>query len=123
MTTRDSHTGSHRQHRPSDQVSANTFEYYRHGTLSLYAAFNTKTGEVLGKTAARHTSAEFVAFPTDIVVNQPVRIEFAAARDDDNYCAPDEGRSLGPKSLRDRERDEPKLLSAGLGPQPARMPG
>ena len=38
------------------------FEYYRHGTLSLYAAFNTKTGEVLGKTAARHTSAEFVAF-------------------------------------------------------------
>jgi hypothetical protein len=24
------------------------FEYYRHGTLSLYAAFNTKTGEVLG---------------------------------------------------------------------------
>ena len=38
---------------------------------SLYAAFNTKTGEVLGKTAARHTSAEFVAFLTDIVVNQP----------------------------------------------------
>jgi transposase len=47
------------------------FEYYRHGTRSLYAAFNTKTGEVLGKTAARHTSAEFVAFLTDIVVNQP----------------------------------------------------
>jgi transposase len=39
--------------------------------LSLYAAFNTKTGEVLGKTAARHTSAEFVAFLTDIVANQP----------------------------------------------------
>ena len=38
------------------------FEDYRHGTLSLYAAFNTSTGEVLGKTAARHTSAEFVAF-------------------------------------------------------------
>jgi transposase len=47
------------------------FEYYRHGTLSLYAAFNTQTGEVLGKTAERHTSAEFVAFLTDIVVNQP----------------------------------------------------
>jgi len=47
------------------------FEYYRHGTLSLYAAFNTKTGEVLGRTASRHTSAEFVAFLTDIVVNQP----------------------------------------------------
>ena len=47
------------------------FEYVRHGTLSLYAAFNTKTGEVLGKTAPRHTSAEFVAFLTDIVTNQP----------------------------------------------------
>src|SRR3954463_2887029 len=47
------------------------FEYFRHGTLSLYAAFNTKTGEVLGKTAVRHTSAEFVAFLTDIVANQP----------------------------------------------------
>src|SRR5204862_7931308 len=40
-------------------------------TLSLYAAFNTKTGEVLGKTAERHTSAEFVAFLTDIVAHQP----------------------------------------------------
>jgi transposase len=47
------------------------FEYYRHGTLSLYAAFNTKNGEVLGKTTARHTSAEFVAFLADIVANQP----------------------------------------------------
>jgi transposase len=47
------------------------FEYFRHGTLSLYAAFNTKTGEVLGKTASSHTSAEFVAFLTDIVANQP----------------------------------------------------
>jgi transposase len=47
------------------------FEYYRHGTLSLYAAFNTKDGSVLGKTAARHTSAEFVAFLADIVAHQP----------------------------------------------------
>jgi transposase len=47
------------------------FEYYRHGTLSLYAAFNTSSGEVLGKTAARHTSAEFVAFLGDIVAHQP----------------------------------------------------
>jgi hypothetical protein len=32
------------------------FEYYRHGTLSLYAALNTVTGRVHGKTAARHAS-------------------------------------------------------------------
>lgn len=47
------------------------FEYRRHGTLSLYAAFNTGTGEVLGKTAARHTSEEFVAFLGDLVAHQP----------------------------------------------------
>jgi transposase len=51
------------------------FEYYRHGTLSLHAAFSTKTGEVLGKTVSRHTSAEFVAFLTDLVVHQPRRKE------------------------------------------------
>jgi transposase len=47
------------------------FEYYRHGTLSLYAALNTRTGKVVGKTVSRHTSAEFVAFLTDIVAHQP----------------------------------------------------
>ena len=47
------------------------FEYYRHGTLSLYAALNTKSGTVVGKTAARHTSQEFVAFLADLVANQP----------------------------------------------------
>lgn len=47
------------------------FEYYRHGTLSLYAALDTKSGEVIGKTAAHHTSEEFVAFLLSIVVSQP----------------------------------------------------
>lgn len=47
------------------------FEYYRHGTLSLYAALDTKTGAVIGKTAPRHTSQEFVAFLSDIVASQP----------------------------------------------------
>lgn len=45
------------------------FEYYRHGTLALYAALNTKTGQVLGQTAPRHTSAEFVAFLEQIVAS------------------------------------------------------
>src|SRR6266567_1409885 len=46
------------------------FEYYRHGTLSLYAALNPQTGEVIGQTAARHTSQEFVSFLADIVAHQ-----------------------------------------------------
>jgi transposase len=47
------------------------FEYYRHGTLSLYAALNTRTGQVLGKTTPRHTSPEFVEFLGQIVASQP----------------------------------------------------
>lgn len=43
------------------------FEYKRNGTLSLYAAMNTKTGQVQGKTAQRHTSKEFVSFLEDVV--------------------------------------------------------
>ena len=46
------------------------FEYYRHGTLSLYAALNTKSGEVIGQTSDRHTGAEFVAFLEDLVARQ-----------------------------------------------------
>ena len=43
------------------------FEYYRHGTLSLYAALEVKTGRVVGKTAARHTSADFIDFLGDLI--------------------------------------------------------
>jgi len=47
------------------------FEYYRHGTLSLFAALNTQTGEVVGQTAPRHTSAAFVEFLNDVVTAAP----------------------------------------------------
>ena len=43
------------------------FEYRRNGTLSLYAALDVKTGKVQGKTAERHTSAEFVDFLEQVV--------------------------------------------------------
>ncbi len=47
------------------------FEYHRHGTLSLYAALDVKTGQVHGKTARRHTSEDFLAFLSDIVRRTP----------------------------------------------------
>lgn len=49
------------------RVERHGFEYYRHGTLSLYAALDVKTGQVHGKTAARHTSEEFVGFLEQVV--------------------------------------------------------
>jgi transposase len=51
------------------------FDYHRHGTLSLYAALNTRTGEVIGQTAARHTSEDFLAFLAQVVDAQPRRRE------------------------------------------------
>jgi len=47
------------------------FEYYRHGTLSLYAALHTASGKVIGHTAARHRSAEFVAFLEQLLACLP----------------------------------------------------
>lgn len=47
------------------------FEYFRHGTLSLYAALDTKTGSVLGYTAKSHTSEEFVSFLEELIASQP----------------------------------------------------
>lgn len=43
------------------------FEYYRHGTLSLYAALEVATGHVAGMPAARHTSADFLRFMDRLV--------------------------------------------------------
>ena len=49
------------------RIERHGFEYYRHGTLSLFAALDVKSGKVHGKTAARHTSEEFVEFLGQVV--------------------------------------------------------
>ncbi|HKD05721.1 MAG TPA: transposase [Bryobacteraceae bacterium] len=54
----------------SDRIAPG-FEYYRRGTLSLYAALDVRTGKVQGKTAARHSSAEFITFLTEVVEENP----------------------------------------------------
>ena len=57
------------------RAQSHGFEYKRNGTLSLFAALNTSTGQVLGKTAARHTSEQFVGFLEEIVATQSPRRE------------------------------------------------
>ena len=52
------------------RAESHGFEYKRNGTLSLFAALNTATGEVVGKTAPRHTSEQFVAFLSDVIASQ-----------------------------------------------------
>src|SRR5215211_2415150 len=51
------------------------FEYYRHGTLSLYAALEVATGRVAGMPAARHTSADFLTFMDRVVAGYRRRQE------------------------------------------------
>src|SRR6476619_158241 len=53
------------------RAESHGFEYKRNGTLSLFAALSTATGEVLGMTAPRHTSEQFVSFLRDVVGTQP----------------------------------------------------
>src|SRR5204863_8712937 len=58
------------------------FEYFRHDTLSLFAALNTESGEVLGQTVARHTSAAFGDFLGDVANSQPKGREIHVIADD-----------------------------------------
>lgn len=63
------------------RAESHGFEYFRHGTLSLYAALETRSGEILGKTAKRHTSFEFVSFLEEIVASQPAGKEIHVIAD------------------------------------------
>ncbi len=44
------------------QVERRTHDYKRHGTASLYAAFDILTGQVIGRITQRHRAKEFLAF-------------------------------------------------------------
>ena len=52
------------------RIERHGFEYYRHGTLSLYAAFDIKNGLIHGRTTDRHTSQEFLTFIQDLISTQ-----------------------------------------------------
>ena len=62
------------------RVERHGFEYKRHGTLSLYAALNVRTGEVQRKTTARHTSLDFVGFLGEVVATRhPTRSTYGGS--------------------------------------------
>lgn len=44
------------------QVERRTHDYKRHGTASLYAAFDIASGEVIGRVTKRHRAKEFLDF-------------------------------------------------------------
>lgn len=53
------------------QVERQTHDYRRHGTTSLFAALDVKTGKVIGEMHRRHRSREFRKFLDTIETNVP----------------------------------------------------
>jgi hypothetical protein len=48
------------------QPERQTHNYFRHGTLDLFAALNVATGEILTRCTPQHRAQDFVAFLRDI---------------------------------------------------------
>ena len=57
------------------QVERRSHDYKRHGTTSLFAALNVKTGTVIGECHRRHRSVEFRKFLDTIDQNVPRSLE------------------------------------------------
>jgi len=61
-----------------------THDYKRHGTTTLFAAFNILNGRVLGTCQARHRAREFVRFLNRLEKELPTDVEIHLIMD--NYC-------------------------------------
>jgi transposase len=57
------------------QIERRTHDYARHGTTSLFAALNTRTGALIGQTQRRHRSVEFRNFLDTIENNVPAELD------------------------------------------------
>jgi len=56
------------------QIERHTHDYRRHGTTSLFAALDAKTGKVLGVCKQRHRSVEFIGFLDHIDAAVPAEL-------------------------------------------------
>ncbi len=65
------------------QVERRTHDYVRHGTTSLFAALNVKTGKVLGQLHRRHRTVEFRKFLDAIDAAVPAEFDVHVVMD--NY--------------------------------------
>jgi len=57
------------------QVERRSHDYKRHGTLSLFAALDTATGQVIGRCFARHRAREFRAFLNTVEARVPADLD------------------------------------------------
>jgi transposase len=66
------------------QPERKTYDYFRHGTVSLFAALDVKTGKVEGRCSKKHTQKEFIEFLRRVNRNVPEAMEVHAVLD--NYA-------------------------------------
>ena len=66
------------------QAERRAHDYLRHGTTSLFAALDAKTGNVIGQTHRRHRSEEFRKFLDTIEKNVPEQLDVHLVMD--NYA-------------------------------------
>lgn len=66
------------------QPERRSHDYYRHGTLSLFAALEVATGRIIGATKPKHRSIEFLAFLRQIEQNVPADLDIHLVLD--NYA-------------------------------------
>jgi transposase len=66
------------------QAERRAHDYRRHGTTSLFAAWDTKSGNVIGEMHRRHRSAEFRQFLDTIEANVPADLDIHLIMD--NYA-------------------------------------
>jgi transposase len=66
------------------QAERRAHDYLRHGTTSLFAAFDTRSGQVIGQMHRRHRSAEFRKFLDTIENNVPAELDVHLIMD--NYA-------------------------------------
>ena len=57
------------------QAERRSHDYKRHGTLSLFAALDTATGQVIGRCFARHRAREFRAFLNTVEARVPADLD------------------------------------------------
>jgi transposase len=57
------------------QIERRTHDYTRHGTATLFAALNTKSGKVISEFHHRHRATEFRAFLDTIAAAVPPRLD------------------------------------------------
>ena len=57
------------------QVERRTHDYLRHGTTTLFAALDVKSGEVIGQCRRRHRSQEFLRFLKQIEAAVPTELD------------------------------------------------